>query len=91
MPFFKRRFLFCDDRESEIQVVPTGLRVSIPHGEAVINWVVALWHKDGHIVRDACIGDGPVDTVFKVISKLTGVNVTLKDYRLRNVIVGEDA
>ncbi|MEI6771878.1 MAG: 2-isopropylmalate synthase, partial [Planctomycetota bacterium] len=53
--------------------------------------VVALWHKDGHIVRDACIGDGPVDAVFKVISKLTGVNVTLKDYRLRNVTVGEDA
>jgi 2-isopropylmalate synthase len=32
-----------------------------------------------------------VDAVFKVISKLTGVNVTLKDYRLRNVTVGEDA
>ncbi|MSR31004.1 MAG: 2-isopropylmalate synthase [Gemmataceae bacterium] len=53
--------------------------------------VVALWDKDGNIVREASIGDGPIDAVFKTISKLTATQVTLKDFRLRSVSVGEDA
>ena len=53
--------------------------------------VVALWHKDGHIVREASVGDGPVDAVFKCITKLTGVKINLKDYKLRSVTDGEDA
>jgi 2-isopropylmalate synthase len=52
---------------------------------------VCLWHQDGTIVREASIGDGPVDAVFKAIERITGVEVTVKDYRLRSVTVGEDA
>jgi 2-isopropylmalate synthase len=52
---------------------------------------VCLWHQDGTIVRDASIGDGPVDAVFKAIERITGLEVELKDYRIRNVTVGEDA
>jgi 2-isopropylmalate synthase len=53
--------------------------------------VVALWHQDGTILRDAALGDGPVDAVFKAIERITGVEVTLKDFRIRSVSVGEDA
>jgi 2-isopropylmalate synthase len=53
--------------------------------------VVALWHQGGTIHRDAGIGDGPIDAVFKCIEKLTGIEVELRDYRIRSVTVGEDA
>jgi 2-isopropylmalate synthase len=41
--------------------------------------------------RHAVIGDGPIDAVFKAIEHLTGIDLTLRDYRLRSVRVGEDA
>jgi 2-isopropylmalate synthase len=53
--------------------------------------VVALWHQDGTIVRDAALGDGPVDAVFKAIERITGIEVTVKDFRVRSISVGEDA
>ena len=52
---------------------------------------VCLWHQDGTILRDASLGDGPVDAVFKAIERITGIEVELKDYRVRSVSVGEDA
>src|SRR5271170_4582816 len=52
---------------------------------------VALWHQDGTIHRDASLGDGPVDAVFKAVERITGIEVTLKDFRVRSVSVGEDA
>lgn len=53
--------------------------------------VVCLWDREGGIHRDSAIGDGPVDAVFKAIERITGIQVVLKDYRLRSVTVGEDA
>jgi 2-isopropylmalate synthase len=52
---------------------------------------VALWHAEGRLIQDAIIGDGPVDAVFKAIERATGIEVTLRDYRIRSVTVGEDA
>ena len=53
--------------------------------------VVALWNQDGSIRREAALGDGPVDAVFKAIEHMTGIELTLTDYRIRSVSVGEDA
>jgi 2-isopropylmalate synthase len=52
---------------------------------------VCLWHREGRIVKDAAIGDGPIDAVFKTMERITGIEVTLKDFRIRSVTVGEDA
>jgi 2-isopropylmalate synthase len=52
---------------------------------------VALWRQDGTIVRDAGVGDGPVDAVFRTIERITGIDVNLKDYHVRSVTMGEDA
>jgi 2-isopropylmalate synthase len=52
---------------------------------------VCLWHQDGTILRDASIGDGPVDAVFKAIERITGIEPTLRDYRVQSVTYGEDA
>jgi len=52
---------------------------------------VCLWHQDGTIHRDASIGNGPVEAVFKAIERITGIEPTLRDYRVQSVTVGEDA
>jgi 2-isopropylmalate synthase len=52
---------------------------------------VCLWHQDGTIHRDASIGDGPVDALFKAIERITGIEPTLRDYRVQSVTFGEDA
>ncbi|MFM7151887.1 MAG: 2-isopropylmalate synthase, partial [Gemmataceae bacterium] len=52
---------------------------------------VVLWHQDGTICRDAALGDGPVDAIFKAIERITGIEVLLKDFRVRSVSGGEDA
>jgi 2-isopropylmalate synthase len=52
---------------------------------------VVLWHKDGTLFRDANVGDGPVDAVFKTIERITGIDLSLREYHVRSVTVGEDA
>ena len=52
---------------------------------------VVLWHREGRIVKDAAIGDGPIDAVFKTIEAITGIEPTLREFRIRSVTVGEDA
>ncbi len=52
---------------------------------------VALWHQEGRIVREATVGDGPIDAVFKAMERITGILVNLKEYHVRSVTVGEDA
>lgn len=39
-------------------------------------------------VEDAAVGSGPVDAVFRVIERLTGVDVVLSDYSVRAVSSG---
>jgi 2-isopropylmalate synthase len=66
--------------------------VSCNAGSATIpSAAVCLWHQDGTIVRKASLGDGPIDAVFKAIEEITGIEVKLRDYRVRSVTVGEDA
>jgi 2-isopropylmalate synthase len=52
---------------------------------------VCLWHNEGRIMREAALGDGPVDAVFQAIERITGIEVKLRDYHVRSVTVGEDA
>jgi len=52
---------------------------------------VCLWRADGTIIKDAAMGDGPIDAVFTCIERITGIEVKLKDYHVRNITMGEDA
>jgi 2-isopropylmalate synthase len=52
---------------------------------------VALWNSDGTIVREATVGDGPIDAVFKTLERITGITLQLREYNVRSVTVGEDA
>ena len=78
--------------QGEVQNAWTLEAVTCNAGSATIpSAVVCLWHRDGGVYRDSALGDGPVDAVFKAIERITGINVVLKDYRIRSVTVGEDA
>ena len=39
---------------------------------------VCLWRTDGEMFRDAAMGDGPIDAVFKAIERITGIDVKLQ-------------
>jgi 2-isopropylmalate synthase len=81
--------------ESQIHTGPTVWvleAVTCNAGSATIpSAAVCLWHHSGTIYRDASLGDGPVDAVFKCIERITGIDLELRDYRIRSVTVGEDA
>ena len=50
-----------------------------------------LKDSNGESVRDASIGDGPVDAIYSAIQRLTGVRSNLVDYRIRAVSKGKEA
>jgi 2-isopropylmalate synthase len=81
--------------EAEIHsgpVVWTLEAVTCNAGSATIpSAAVCLWHQEGSIHRDASLGDGPIDAVFKAIERITGIEVLVRDFRVRSVTVGEDA
>lgn len=52
---------------------------------------IAIRRPDGEIVRDAAIGDGPVDAIFKAVERVTGVHANLREFVVRSVTKGKDA
>src|SRR5205823_6229619 len=52
---------------------------------------VALRTRDGAVSRDAAVGNGPIDALFKAINRITGVEVKVVDYRVRSVTQDMDA
>jgi 2-isopropylmalate synthase len=52
---------------------------------------VTLKDSNGDTLQDASIGDGPVDAIYSAIQRLTGIKVSLTDYRIRAVTKGKEA
>jgi len=52
---------------------------------------VTMKDSNGDKLQDASIGDGPVDAIYSAIQRLTGVRVSLTDYRIRAVTKGKEA
>ena len=51
---------------------------------------VSIKYKDS-IMKDANIGDGTMDAIFKTIDRLTGIKGELNDYKVISVTEGKDA
>lgn len=69
-----------------------GLQIHSATGvDAVPIASVALAHEDGHTVREAAVGDGPVDAAFCAIARVVGIAGTVVDYQVRSVSAGTDA
>lgn len=58
--------------------------------QAVPTATVGLKHND-KLMKEAAVGDGPVDAAYKAIDKIIGIPVTLAEYSLRGVTSGKDA
>jgi 2-isopropylmalate synthase len=41
--------------------------------------------------KEICGGDGPIDAIFLAIRELTGKNISIKEFSVQSVSVGEDA
>ena len=52
---------------------------------------VVLKFRDGTVRRDAAIGNGPIDALFKAINRVTDVVLKVTDYRVRAVTQDIDA
>ena len=52
---------------------------------------VSLKHIDGTVRRDAAVGNGPIDALFKAINRVTRTEVKVVDYRVRSVSQDMDA
>jgi len=47
--------------------------------------------KEGQVITDSAIGDGPVDATYKAIERITGVKGRLMSYNIRSVTLGKEA
>lgn len=62
------------------------------HSDSAKNSVcVVRLKKDEEIKEDVSLGDGPIDAAFKVIDKLTGLEVKLESYNIHSATDGKDA
>ena len=52
---------------------------------------VELVEEGKEPVRDAAIGDGPIDAVFNALERVTGIEGRLQNYQVRSLTVGKEA
>ena len=52
---------------------------------------LTLKHGDREVTEELSSGDGPIDTIFLVIEKITGIVATCRDFQVHSVSVGKDA
>ena len=95
----KKKEVFDEDIEAliddQLELSPglwelVGLQVT-SGSNTISTATVTLKDSNGDTVQDASIGDGPVDAIYSAIQRLTGVQTSLQDYRIRAVSRGKDA
>ncbi|MEW6660818.1 MAG: 2-isopropylmalate synthase [Bacillota bacterium] len=80
--------------DAEVRSVPEKYRLQSMHvssGNQVVPTATLSILVGETLVSEAAVGDGPVDAVFKVVDKISGINVCLKHYALNAVTGGKDA
>ena len=94
----KKKEVFDQDVEALVEdvlkEVPRVYEIDSFHvssGTATIPTAAVRLRKNGELVEDAACGDGPVDAVYKTISRIVGIAPTLTDYHIRAVTGGRDA
>ena len=50
-----------------------------------------MTHADNGTLKEAAVGDGPVEAAFTALERATGVDLELLNFEVRSVSVGEDA
>jgi 2-isopropylmalate synthase len=102
-----KRFLRVADRKKEIQEedirsiveielskVPetyTFVSLQVMSGDKALPLASVTLKKGADEIRDASIGNGPVDAIFNSIDRLTGHSAKLVDYKVEALTTGKDA
>jgi len=87
--------------EDLIVIVRDGLRifpeayrlkyVQSSGGNQIIATAAVMLEKEGELMRDSAVGDGPVDAALRAIDRITGMPGRLMDFSVRSVTRGTDA
>ncbi|MBX6376956.1 MAG: 2-isopropylmalate synthase [Clostridia bacterium] len=102
-----RRFKALTDRKKEVNdqdieaLVEEGMfsvaqlftlrYFHISSGNNAVPTATVAVEREGVLYREAALGDGPVDALFRAIDRAVGMEPKLLDYRLRAVTEGKDA
>ncbi|HOW28047.1 MAG TPA: 2-isopropylmalate synthase [Elusimicrobiota bacterium] len=94
----KKKYVFDDDLlalvDRERSAVPEAFSLdylNTTSGTGVIPTATVRLKNEGKILQEASCGDGPVDSAYKAIDRMTGLKVKLVDYNLRAISSGKDA
>lgn len=60
-------------------------------GDGIPNTSCIRLERDGEVLEEVAIGDGPIDASFKAINRILGIDVRLESFSLNAVTDGEDA
>jgi len=52
---------------------------------------LTLRHGEHEYTKEIVDGDGPIDAIFLAVKEMTGADVSLKEYNVQSVTIGEDA
>jgi 2-isopropylmalate synthase len=89
--------------DRDIEVLAMGLSVAVPETWKLDHWavntgsalgasgVIRLQHRDGRCEKLVCMGDGPVDSIFKAINQITGREPELELYEIGAVTGGSSS
>jgi len=69
----------------------TSDSVTMPDVQTSATATVTLRDTNGEIRQGLAVGDGPVDAIYSALQRLTGVEASLTDYRIRAVTRGKEA
>ncbi len=82
----------CEEQFHDMPEQWQFVSYNISTGTGMKPTVTLRLQRGGEEVREQMIcGDGPIDAIFLAIEKITGVNVTCRDFRVQAVTVGKDA
>ena len=95
----KKKEIFDEDIialiEDEIAEVPQIFKIerleTVSGTDTMPIAAVELRKADNTVARDAAIGDGPVDAIYRTIDRITRIPCKLQDYQIRAVTAGKDA
>ena len=93
----KKKEIFDDDIRAlvaeEITKIPQAYEITDllqSSGGSLASASMSIRHND-EIVSDSALGNGTADAIFKVVDRISGINGTLKDYKVTAVSQGKDA
>ena len=80
--------------EIELSKVPetyTFVSLQVMSGDKALHLATVTLKKGEDELRDASIGNGPVDAIFNCIDRISGHSAKLVDYKVEALTTGKDA